>query len=39
MKNYQMVAILELIIFINFISKGILLLSEAFEKIMKMIFL
>lgn len=39
MKNYQIVAILEIIIFIEFISRGISLLSDNFRQIMEMIFL
>lgn len=39
MNKEKIAKILELIIFIEFISRGISLLSDTFEQIMKMIFL
>lgn len=39
MKKHQIVKILEIIIFCEFLGRGISLLSDTFEKIMKLIFL
>lgn len=39
MNKQQIIMILELIIFAEFLGRGISLLSETFEKIMNLIFL